>query len=628
MGRPVRTGVAMAAVFSVAGLALAANPGLIAAQQRAAPSAPMSRGSVDLGSALDADGTFRGAPGVVGSVDTSAWSLVSDLTSGAPPRFAPAASRVSPSTTPIGPWSALGSNGSGGGALNGTVAALVVSGSDLYVGGTFTNAGDVATADNIAKWNGTSWSGLGSNGSGDGAIQGPVDAIAVSGSDVYVGGTFTDAAGIANADSIAKFDGTTWSELPETDGGPAMDPGSIVSAIAISGANVYIAGLFQNAGGEFYGDNLARWDGSAWYPVGCNCALFQGALGAHVWALAVSGSDLYAGGDFANAAGLPTTDYVAEWDGTFWSGLGSNGSGDGALNGSVKALAVSGSSVYVGGTFTDAAGVATADNIAKWNGTTWSGLGSNGAGDGAISSGGESVSAIALSGSEVYVGGGFEDAAGNHEADAIAEFRGGSWLNLGSNGAGQGPFGGPGSGGVYALATSPSGLYAGGSFTNAAGIAKADDVAEWSLVTAAVTHQPDGRIRLGTGPYVGNDIYNTTGVGQTTTGSAVKGQTITFGISVQNDGNASDRFTLKATGTASGGYTVKYFKGTTDITASVVAGSYQTAALARGATDLITATVKVMSSAASGSKVTRLVTITSVAKNSKRDAVKFVGKRT
>lgn len=41
----------------------------------------------------------------------------------------------------------------------------------------------------------------------------------------------------------------------------------------------------------------------------------------------------------------------------------------------------------------------------------------------------------------------------------------------------------------------------------------------------------------------------------------------------------------------------------------------------------ITATVKVKSSATIGSKVTRLVTITSVGDTSKVDAVKFIGKR-
>ena len=45
----------------------------------------------------------------------------------------------------------------------------------------------------------------------------------------------------------------------------------------------------------------------------------------------------------------------------------------------VSAVAVSGTTVYIGGGFTNVAGIATADYVAKWNGSTWSALGSNGA---------------------------------------------------------------------------------------------------------------------------------------------------------------------------------------------------------------------------------------------------------
>src|SRR3989442_1273819 len=50
----------------------------------------------------------------------------------------------------------------------------------------FTDVGDVV-ANGIAKWNGSSWSALGSPGSG---MNGQVFALAASGSDVYAGGYF------------------------------------------------------------------------------------------------------------------------------------------------------------------------------------------------------------------------------------------------------------------------------------------------------------------------------------------------------------------------------------------------------------------------------------------------------
>ncbi|MGH7869616.1 MAG: hypothetical protein ACREP9_18810, partial [Candidatus Dormibacteraceae bacterium] len=68
------------------------------------------------------------------------------------------------------------------------VYALAVSGSDLYVGGIFTTAGGIA-ATNIAKWDGSSWSALGSG------ANNAVDALAVSDSDLYAGGYFGTAGG-------------------------------------------------------------------------------------------------------------------------------------------------------------------------------------------------------------------------------------------------------------------------------------------------------------------------------------------------------------------------------------------------------------------------------------------------
>jgi hypothetical protein len=82
------------------------------------------------------------------------------------------------------------------------VYALAVSGSDLYVGGRFTTAGNAA-ANYIAKWNGSSWSTLGSGLSSPPEIWVSVSALAVSGSDLYVGGAFTTAGGKVSA-NIAR----------------------------------------------------------------------------------------------------------------------------------------------------------------------------------------------------------------------------------------------------------------------------------------------------------------------------------------------------------------------------------------------------------------------------------------
>ena len=98
-------------------------------------------------------------------------------------------------------------------------------------------------------------------------------------------------------------------------------------------------------------------------------------------------------GGFSDAGGDPNADCVAKWDGTSWSALGTS-----SLDGDVYAIAINGTDVYVGGGFTTAGGDPNADYIAKWNGVSWSALG-------ATPLNSSNVEAITISGADVYVGG-------------------------------------------------------------------------------------------------------------------------------------------------------------------------------------------------------------------------------
>src|SRR6185369_1412025 len=122
-----------------------------------------------------------------------------------------------------------------------------------------------------------------------------------------------------------------------------------------------------------------------------------------VYALAVSGTNLYAGGGFKKAGGNPAK-LIAKWDGSNWSALGSG------MNNLVYALAVSGSNVYAGGGFTTAGG-SPATNIAKWDGNSWSALGP-GLGGGFVGTS-LGVYALAVSGTQLYAGGNFTTSGGN-----------------------------------------------------------------------------------------------------------------------------------------------------------------------------------------------------------------------
>jgi hypothetical protein len=134
--------------------------------------------------------------------------------------------------------------------LNSSVFAIAVAGTNIYVGGTFTNAGGIANADYIARWDGAAWHALGPG------LNSSVSAIAVTGTDVYVGGAFTDAGGDPNADRIARWDSAAWRAL-----GPGLN--STVYAVATAGSHVYVGGGFTDAGGDPNADRIARWGTAA-----------------------------------------------------------------------------------------------------------------------------------------------------------------------------------------------------------------------------------------------------------------------------------------------------------------------------------------------------------------------------
>ena len=347
--------------------------------------------------------------------------------------------------------------------LNGTVYAAVTwddgTGEALYVGGSLTVA-SCATVANIARWDGSAWSSLGTG------MNGPVEVLAVfddgSGPALYAGGSFNQAGG-QTVSNIARWDGASWSPL-----GSGVN--SRVDALEVfddgSGPALYAGGVFTQAGGN-PASRIARWDGASWSPLGSG-------VNSRVDALEVfddgSGPALYAGGWFTQAGGQAAMN-IARWDGASWSPLGS-GLGSG-MSDWVYALTVfddgSGPALYAGGRFNTAGGQ-TAWSIARWNGSTWSQLGS-GFGGSALTA----VQALAVfndgSGPALYAGGIFTTAGGS-PANRIARWDGASWSPLGT---GMDDW-------VYALTVFDDGsgpaLYAGGSFRTAGGQA-ANHVARW-----------------------------------------------------------------------------------------------------------------------------------------------------
>ena len=494
-------------------------------------------------------------------------------------------------------------------ALNGTVTALNTDNPGvLYVGGNFTSAGGIAKAKRIAAWNGSAWSAIGPTP----LTNGQVFAIAYHAGKIYVGGTFQNAGGNADADFLASWDGTSWaSPCTSTTAGPAITGN--VNALQIMGNSLYVGGSFADGAGIQSADYLVGCDlttGAAFSTVGSD-----GSMSGSIYALAAdSNGTLYAGGGFINLETIPEADHVAAYDGTWHSmGTGSGGPGSPAIDSFVRSLTAVGTNVYVGTDSVDVAGIPQADHVARWTGTSWSAVGTNSAGTDGWFTTGTTIDALETYGSLVVAAGSFQNANGVATADNIAYFDGAQWHPLGSNGAGNGPLN------AHPTAVGITGgqVYVGGNFTTAGG----DTLA--SYVAAHALRLPDAWIgATNTGSFTGNNVYSSTGVGETRRVTIKRGSSGHAYIRVQNEGLLPAAFKLKGTGSGTG-FVVHYYRGATNITSAVRAGTYVLPTTDPGGTSTIRIVVSVGKSGASGA------TFTTAARSqtgTPHDAVRFVVK--
>lgn len=370
--------------------------------------------------------------------------------------------------------------------VNGQVNAIVVDGSgNYYIGGNFTAVQGVPAA-GIAKWNGTTWSALGSG------VNGPVYAIAVSGNEVYIGGDFNSPVTGGMARNVAKWDGSTWTPLGSGLGGGTH----IVKAVAVYNGEAYFGGNFTTSDGSPF-SWITKWNGTSFQSAG--------NLVGDVKALAQANGLLYAGGAIGLLGG--TQIGIASFDGTTWSPMGTRANSDitaiavsgsnlyvvggiflpgvsqgaqfGRFNGTswtiagqfgisnMNAVTAIGDDVYIGGSFTGGY-----QNIAKWNGTSFVNFGTNGIGLTGGTSSSRTVSALAADGNKLLVGGNFT-LAGNVGASNIASNLMGEWLAFSGTGLNSA---------ARAIAVSGSDVYVGGSFVSA-GSASARGIARWDGTT-------------------------------------------------------------------------------------------------------------------------------------------------
>lgn len=170
--------------------------------------------------------------------------------------------------------------------------------------------------------------------------NGIVYAVAVSGNTIYIGGSFSSVGGTAR-NSIAAIDATTktvtsWN--PNVSGG-----GASVYTIAISGTDIYVGGFFTTIGGQAR-NNIAKLNNTT----GNADATWDPNANSTVNTIAIGGTAVYAGGNFTTIGGAGRN-YIAALSST---STGAVTSWNPNANAAVRTLVYYLGAIFVGGDFT------------------------------------------------------------------------------------------------------------------------------------------------------------------------------------------------------------------------------------------------------------------------------------
>ncbi len=194
-------------------------------------------------------------------------------------------------------------------SANAEVKAMASFQGQLYVGGSFSSVQGMAAL-NIARWNGTSWSGVG------GGTAGPVAALAShtfqNQPGLYVAHNLVSGSGTQG--TLSAWNGASWSVVATAAGGPIH---ALAARLGSSAANTYLfaGGDFTSLGGV-QGSNVVRYVPStnAWTTVGNAPATTR----LHVRNTGINGFDL-----FGCVGSAPR-----RWTGSTWAPIGAvNGEG-------------------------------------------------------------------------------------------------------------------------------------------------------------------------------------------------------------------------------------------------------------------------------------------------------------
>ena len=286
-------------------------------------------------------------------------------------------------------------------SVSGQVNAIVISGTNLFVGGVFYAAGD-SVVYNIARWNTETgrWHPLG------GGVNRDVTSMVIQGDSLIVGGMFDSAGGVpvryvacwdlrrerwfpldtgigvvvrglardssglyaagydrvvsalrwqTSPGIVSRWNGRSWVQL----GSARFDQG--VNAVTVDRGQVYVTGNFRKVGEDTTARFVARWDGSEWHAVGTPIPVTVNYPKVESRAIAVHDGDVYIGGrHFGIFNGIKWT-ILYRWRATVgeWELLDSTGFLE------VSALVSTPAGLYVAGEFDSLAQATSLSSVAR-----------------------------------------------------------------------------------------------------------------------------------------------------------------------------------------------------------------------------------------------------------------------
>ena len=353
-------------------------------------------------------------------------------------------------------------------------------GTYLYAGGEFTYVGE-DSVHYLAKWDPANmqWSSLGTSGL---SAPGVVNALIYHNNALYIAGDFATADGMT-VNNIVKWDGSKFAALGQGLSHPQYN--TTVHDITFVNDTLFAVGedFFDDSG------NIAYFYGTSWHPF----------TPVYVYSFGDAKSIAYYHGKLYAMTGRG---YIYEYDKSQdkWNEIGSSASFP-----VYSSIYADKNYLYVIGQFSEVNGV-SANNIARWDGTSWSAMGSGFSGP---------VYDVYTNGNDVYASGKFIT-SGNDTLWSIARWNGSKWVRLGSGLRRYIIADSNIQASVRSMIGTPYGLFAGGTF-NYAGTGYSNDLALWTHFTPVYTGSPRAFI---------NEIYPNSGTN--TPGHSVQASTSEF----------------------------------------------------------------------------------------------------